>query len=120
MNVFLGGSLIQHIGGHVQVAARDICVHKIDIADKSPLLDIFGDREVRVNSFHHQAIKTIAPSLAIDAVSPDGIIEAVHAKDHRFCLGVQWHPENIYRIDSASSAVFASFIAACKNGGMTL
>ena len=110
MNVFLGGSLIQHIDGHKQDAARDVCAHSVLL--KSMLSDIMCTEEIDVNSFHHQAIKQLAPSLEIDAVSPDGIIEAVHDKTRKFCLGVQWHPEIYYTEDEDAAKIFRAFAGA--------
>ena len=50
-----------------------------------------------VNSRHHQSPRTPGPELVVSATAPDGIIEAVEHPGKRFCLGVQWHPENFYR-----------------------
>jgi putative glutamine amidotransferase len=69
---------------------------------------------IKVNSFHHQAINILANDLEACAYSADGIIEAVCVPDHRFCMGVQWHPENFYREDDASMKLFSAFIEACK------
>jgi putative glutamine amidotransferase len=50
-----------------------------------------------VNSRHHQAPKALGPGLVVSATAPDGVIEAIENPSKRFCLGVQWHPENFYR-----------------------
>jgi putative glutamine amidotransferase len=50
-----------------------------------------------VNSRHHQAVKQIAAGLKVSATAPDGVIEAIEDPAARFCLGVQWHPENFWR-----------------------
>ena len=55
-----------------------------------------GD-EVPVNSRHHQAIKQPGNGLIVSGTAPDGVVEAVEDPTRRFCLGVQWHPENFYR-----------------------
>lgn len=115
MNVFLGGSLIQHIEGHRQDMSREKCAHSVKIMSDGMLFKIAGSDIAQVNTFHHQAIKALAPSLAIDALSPDGIIEAVHDTGRNFCLGVQWHPENIYRNNNEASALFLAFVNACKH-----
>ena len=52
-----------------------------------------GD-EVPVNSRHHQAIKRPGKGLVVSGTAPDGVIEAAEDPTRRFCLGVQWHPEN--------------------------
>ena len=50
-----------------------------------------------VNSRHHQAVKVVAPGFKVSATAPDGVIEAIEDPAARFCLGVQWHPENFWR-----------------------
>jgi putative glutamine amidotransferase len=50
-----------------------------------------------VNSRHHQAVKAVARGFRVSATAPDGVIEAIEDPAARFCLGVQWHPENFWR-----------------------
>ena len=64
-----------------------------------------------VNSRHHQAVKTVAPGLRVSATAPDGVIEAVEDQAARFCLGVQWHPENFFRTGEFR-ALFEGFLEA--------
>jgi putative glutamine amidotransferase len=52
---------------------------------------------VEVNSRHHQSVKTLARGFEVSATAPDGVIEAIEDPAARFCLGVQWHPENFWR-----------------------
>jgi putative glutamine amidotransferase len=65
---------------------------------------------LKVNSSHHQAAKRVAPGLVVSAVAPDGIIEALESPRHRFVIGVQWHPEFLYRKDKASRRLFKAFL----------
>ena len=66
-----------------------------------------------VNSFHHQAVK--APgSLRVCALAPDGVIEAVEDASLPFFLGVQWHPERMYRSDRAAAALFEGLVRAAR------
>src|SRR4029453_6003781 len=53
------------------------------------------------------------PGLVVSATAPDGVVEAVEDPTHRFCLGVQWHPENFYRTGEFR-ALFEGFIAAAR------
>ena len=69
-----------------------------------------GD-EVPVNSRHHQAIKQAGQDLLVSGTAPDGVIEAVEDATQRFCLGVQWHPENFYRTGEFSP-LFEGFVKA--------
>lgn len=74
-----------------------------------------GRDEVHVNSLHKQGIAQLGSSLAIEAVAPDGLIEAVSVVDARaFALAVQWHPEWRHAHDPLSSAIFRAFGDACR------
>jgi putative glutamine amidotransferase len=52
-----------------------------------------GSSKLKVNTFHHQAIDAVAPSLDVTAIADDGVIEAVEVRDHPWAVAVQWHPE---------------------------
>ncbi|HZJ85239.1 MAG TPA: gamma-glutamyl-gamma-aminobutyrate hydrolase family protein [Syntrophomonadaceae bacterium] len=96
LNVAMGGSIIQDINSrisHTQKAPRDYTFHAIVIEEGSILREIVKAPSIRVNSFHHQAIKKLGRGLKVSAVAPDGIIEAVESTKHAFVLGIQWHPE---------------------------
>lgn len=67
-----------------------------------------------VNSFHHQAVKTLAPSLTLDATSSDGVVEAF-SDETRHIYAVQWHPEMLRITDDAVQAVFDAFVAKVEN-----
>ncbi|MBP3376001.1 MAG: gamma-glutamyl-gamma-aminobutyrate hydrolase family protein [Clostridia bacterium] len=114
INVFLGGSLYQHIDNHRQKAARDVFTHSVKLCEGEMLQNILGEDGIEVNSFHHQVINCPAESLVCDAVSDEGYIEAAHAPNHRFLLGVQWHPECYFTKSETSSKIFKAFIEACK------
>ena len=116
INVFMGGNLYQHIDGHMQSDARNIPTHDITLLNGGVLRSIIMKDKIMVNSFHHQAVKHLAPDLAVDAISPDGHIEAFHANWHKFLLGVQWHPEACFKLDDSSERIFRAFIEACKSG----
>ena len=65
-----------------------------------------------VNSRHHQAVRTLGEGLVTTATAPDGVIEAIEDPARRFCLGVQWHPENFYRTGEFGW-LFDGFVQAC-------
>jgi putative glutamine amidotransferase len=73
-----------------------------------------GADEVEVNSLHDQAIDTLAPGLTVEAVAPDGVIEAVSVADApAFALSLQWHPEHPIALEwPLSQAVFQAFAEA--------
>jgi putative glutamine amidotransferase len=66
-----------------------------------------------VNSRHHQAPKVLGEGLAVSATAPDGVIEAIEDPSRRFCLGVQWHPENFYRTGEFRP-IFEGLVEAAK------
>ena len=45
----------------------------------------------------YRGVKQIAEGFRVSATAPDGVIEAIEDPAARFCLGVQWHPENFWR-----------------------
>ena len=115
LNVARGGSLHQHIEGHRQtpIPATE-CHQHVTVYAGTRLHALVGKDEILVNSFHHQAIKEIAPGLTVTAVAEDGTIEAMEDPALSFFLGVQWHPEHYHRTDRTSSAIFEAFIEACR------
>ena len=119
LNVVLGGTLIQHIEDevagqvlHEQPNPRDEPGHIVRVTDGTLLHRLTGARELAVNSAHHQAVKDVGPEVAINAVAPDGVIEGIESKTHRFCLGVQWHPE--FLMQGGDQKIFAGLIAAAS------
>lgn len=107
LNVAAGGTLIQHIASgfcHDQKAPRDYPVHAIVIEPETILERIIGLREIRVNSFHHQAIGVPGQGFTITARAADGTVEAIESRAHRFALGLQWHPETMN--DPLSQRIF--------------
>ena len=120
MNVALGGSIYQDLeadGGFLSHSRVNYPMnsvsHFINIRPESRLADIFGQDKAGVNSYHHQAVKDVAPGFYASALSEDGVIEAIEpVQDGRFVLGVQWHPEKMY--DSQKQhLIFTRFIEAC-------
>ncbi len=101
LNVALGGDLVQHIRdsgeGAIQHYTRETAatlVHTIDIEPDSLLAAVLETTSTAVNSWHHQAVGTVAQGLRATAHAPDGVIEAIEADDGRPILAVQCHPED--------------------------
>ncbi|MCL1934526.1 MAG: membrane dipeptidase [Candidatus Azobacteroides sp.] len=102
INVAFGGSLIQDIPSevpkstvnHNQEEAREIATHSVQIFPESRLHQIAQAEQIMVNSFHHQAVKTVAPGFEAVASAEDGVIEAIESNEEKVIFGVQWHPEN--------------------------
>jgi putative glutamine amidotransferase len=66
------------------------------------------------NSFHHQAIKDLAPDLIVNARTKDGMIEGVEGKGELFILGVQWHPELMFGKHPSMLKLFHAFVEAAR------
>ena len=106
-NVALGGTLWQDIPSqcdakcaHRQTEARGVLTHSVKVTPDSLIREIAGCDTFGVNTFHHQSIKDIAPTLKVTAYSEDGIIEAAEATDREaFFLGTQWHPEDLCKYE---------------------
>ena len=124
LNVARGGTLLQDIPdqmpGSVVHSVREpsfAIAHDVWIASGTVLEQLMRERlegdTCAVNSRHHQAIKAVGDGLVVSATAPDGVIEAVEDPTRRFCLGVQWHPENFYRTGEFR-ALFEGFIEAAR------
>ncbi|HIV63462.1 MAG TPA: gamma-glutamyl-gamma-aminobutyrate hydrolase family protein [Firmicutes bacterium] len=120
MNVRFGGTLHIDLPGetgadHCMKPPYDRVFHSVDILPGTPLARIVGGGRLGVNSYHHQAVKTLSPRLRAAAVSDDGIVEGAYMPGKKFFVGVQWHPELSYESDPASLALFGAFVSACEN-----
>lgn len=107
VNVVLGGNLHQHIEDHWQEEQPDALTHHLSVEPDSCLGKIYGT-DTMVNSFHRQCIKDLAPGLKVIAHHPeDDIIEAVTFEDPtKPYLGVQWHPELLWKNREIDQALF--------------
>lgn len=132
LNVSLGGTLYQDVDvqrsgrqewSHQQRHSRpdaplDASIHDVEIASGTRLQAIAGSDRLGVNTFHHQAIRRVAPGLAATAWAAaeetagtrERLIEAVEAPGRRFVVGVQWHPERMWKRDGASARLFRALV----------
>jgi putative glutamine amidotransferase len=92
------------------VTPRDLVTHPVQLFQGSLLRGICGSPELRVTSFHGQAVDQPAPRLRVAAWSPDGVVEALEVPGRRFAVGVQWHPELEAVTDPAARALFARLL----------
>jgi putative glutamine amidotransferase len=136
-NVALGGTLIQDIASefgdeiehrqHAAGYAPPDKSHTVNAEPGSRLHEIYGVEEIGTNSFHHQALRDVSSELVVIGRAPDCVIEAVERPASTWFLGVQWHPEMMFkehpehlkpfealvraaaeRMSAASRSVFAS------------
>ncbi len=145
LNVALGGTLYQDVDvqrtgrqawSHQQrlshpAAALDAAIHAVRIAPASRLRAIVGADRLGVNTFHHQAVKEVAPALVASAWAAGGgtgpappgapdpdegdgaagaLIEALEAPQRRFVIGVQWHPERMWKREEGCRRLFAALV----------
>ncbi|MGQ5708499.1 gamma-glutamyl-gamma-aminobutyrate hydrolase family protein [Lactobacillus sp. PSON] len=103
INVAHGGTLYQDLSyrseetlKHSQGHSPSLPTHGMKVEENSKLAEVLGKTDFRVNSFHHQLIKDVAPDLIKVATAPDGVIEGLENKDGSI-LAVQWHPEMLHR-----------------------
>lgn len=112
LNVAFGGGLIQDLPGH-RPAGDEVVTHEIAADPGSLLGRIVGTQPHLVNSRHHQGVNdtTLAAALLPTARVAD-LVEAVESADHRFVLGVQWHPERTDEVAPAATRVFTALVEA--------
>lgn len=125
MNVMFGGQLYTHLpedmprGMPHHDPLDGTHRHIVFITPRTRLEKIYGEGEIRVNSAHHQGIRTLGKGLRSGALAPDGLIEAIESTDPSwFMIGVQWHPES----DSASALdrqLFQGFVESCGGSQAT-
>ena len=125
LNVALGGTLYQDLPsqmdhmvllGHRQETPKWQPTHEVEVDGGSKVAEILGTDELKVNSYHHQAIKDLASGLVAAARSPDGVIEAVESSDlsERWLIGVQWHAEAMREAGPEHRNLFEAHVSAAE------
>jgi putative glutamine amidotransferase len=128
LNVACGGTLVQDIRSELTGALP----HRLDVPPNQPYSlahEVWIDQDsllwklmrerlsdvdaCEVNSRHHQAVKRVAAGFTVAATAPDGVIEAIEDPTARFCLAVQWHPENFFRTGEFRP-LFEGFLEAAQ------
>ncbi|MQL52603.1 gamma-glutamyl-gamma-aminobutyrate hydrolase family protein [Desulfofundulus thermobenzoicus] len=122
LNIAAGGDIYQDIKSqvpgclqHGQQGPRWFPSHNITIEGGTRLARILGSGIRRVNSFHHQAVRRVAPGFKVAARATDGIIEAIEYSGPAFVLGVQWHPETMWERDGTALDLFKALVEAAVN-----
>jgi putative glutamine amidotransferase len=124
VNVAAGGTLIQDIASQVnqslehQVDSPAFAIaHEVWVTPGSVLSRVMEEQiegdVLQVNSRHHQAVERTASGFSVAATAPDGVVEAIERPSSRFCLAVQWHPENFWRTGEFRS-LFEEFVKAAE------
>lgn len=122
INAFCGGTLYQDLPSeydsrlcHQMRPPYDAIIHSVRVVEGTPLSKITkGAQSLGVNSYHHQAIRTLAPTLEAMAIAEDGLIEAVYMPQQSFVIALQWHPEFNYHTSESSRQIMRAFVMACE------
>jgi len=126
MNVVFGGTLhqkiheVQGLSDHRENPQDDLAVqygpaHPVNVVAGGQLHRLVGEMQVSVNSLHSQGIDRLGQGLQVEAVAPDGLIEAISVKNAKtYAFAVQWHPEWKHAENPLATELFKSFGAACR------
>jgi putative glutamine amidotransferase len=123
LNVARGGTLTQDLPSerpsaieHRQPQAASTPTHNVALEPSSLVARCLGTSELRVNSFHHQAVDRLGSGLRAVGWAPDGVIEALEATDRSFTVAVQWHAESMTR-SPEQDCLLAAFAEAAETYG---
>ena len=120
LNVAAGGGMVQHFDGHRTPENGQTVYHDVVLEPESRLHSIIQQDTLPVNTFHHQGLDTdsLAPLFAPSAVAhPDTwLVEAYESRQHRWVIGVQWHPERSFELAHGHRRLWESFMETCQAG----
>jgi putative glutamine amidotransferase len=124
LNVVDGGTIYQDLKNEwisdmnhtVLKAPKYHPTHDVKILEDSRLSKIFDATDILVNSFNHQAVKTLGSSFEATMKAPDGLIEGIEMPGERFVVAVQWHPEMMIEKYPYYNKLFEAFVNECKTG----
>jgi putative glutamine amidotransferase len=116
LNVALGGTLDQDAwttyGANSKITTilpkREICVE----ADTHLSL-ISGEKPMKVNALHSQAVDRLGAGLRVSARDTGGMVQAIERVRDPFALGVQWHPEHLFYAHR-QRAIFRALVSAAR------
>lgn len=93
---------------------RDFPVHTITPVADTRLATILGPEPLPVNTSHHQAVRELAPAFVASAWAPDGVLEGLERPGPAFCVGVQFHPEEMWARESRVRNLFRALVEAAR------
>jgi putative glutamine amidotransferase len=125
VNVAFGGTLhgkVHEVAGMMdhredpaaQVEQQYAPAHAVRLSPDGMLAAIAGQSSVMVNSVHGQGVAQLGAGLQVEAVAPDGLVEAFRWPASPFLLGVQWHPEWRVLDNPFYRGIFKAFGDACR------
>lgn len=120
LNVLQNGTLYQDIETdyetsieHLVLKNRNEPAHDVTLIENHFVTDILGEK-LEVNSLHHQSIHNLGTDLEVIGQSPDGIIEVIAINGKNNVVGVQWHPEMMYKHSEHAVKIFNWLISKAK------
>lgn len=113
-----GGSLYQDIHlthpeskiHHVQARPFSDPVHEVEVVAGTRLAQITGCERFGVNTIHHQSVQDPGKNMIVSAYAPDGVVEAIELRGECFVMGVQWHPELMWRTSEQAQKLFGALV----------
>jgi putative glutamine amidotransferase len=126
LNVAFGGSLWQDIPSQLpgrldhrhntRLKQYDVLGHPLLLEPDSWLAGQLDAGEVLANTMHHQSVKDAAPGLRVTGRAPDGVIEALEGTGEQFVVGVQCHPEHLWKqAEPRWLRLFEGFVERCRD-----
>jgi putative glutamine amidotransferase len=121
--VAAGGTLFQDLPSQwtagcphdVREFGTEFLAHGIAVERDSILFRAMGSESLAVNSLHHQAVRDVPSGFVVSALSDDGVIEGIEARDRTFTLGVQCHPERMWDTTAPDfKRLFEAFVSAAS------
>ena len=122
LNIAHGGTLIEHLPDEIgeqvlhRAPPREPIAHGIRLHARSRLAQILGQVEFEAASWHHQALREVAPGFAITGHAADGTVEAIEMPSHPWLIAVQWHPELTAASDPLQQRIFDAIVEAARTG----
>jgi gamma-glutamyl-gamma-aminobutyrate hydrolase PuuD len=121
LNVVCGGTLFGDVQKekrstlkHIDYRHYDTHRHPISVVAGTPLERWYHHKKLRVNSYHHQGIRRLAPRFRAMAYADDGLVEGFYAPTENFLIGLQFHPERMLKEYSGNERVWQAFAAAVR------
>ena len=121
VNVVCGGTLYGDVRKekrsrlkHIDPRHYDTLRHTIHVVPGTPLERWYRKKSIRVNSFHHQGVRELAPRFRVMARAEDGLIEAYYDPNEKFLVGLQFHPERMLGEYAGNREVWKAFAAAVR------
>ncbi|NGO68153.1 gamma-glutamyl-gamma-aminobutyrate hydrolase family protein [Streptomyces boncukensis] len=115
VNVVLGGSLEQDMGGPEREHRH--LVHPVAVRRGTLLERATGAEKAEVSCYHHQRVDRTGTGLTVTARAADGTVEGLEIPGARgWFTAVQWHPEDTAHEDPAQQGLFDAFVHAARGG----